>query len=196
MNNWEFYNVNYLGTSIINDNTGQIPHQAKYRIIYVNTDTGELSSITDLESKKYKRNKCLELFHNVYNKHFKAKKISIFSVVVNEEEYGSISKFINTITRKLKRKGIERFGYVWVRDIGEIKFQKHFHIIIATSKVEKKLFNTLFNKKQHNAYNIEFMNSSKGIINYIKEKELYGKKRQRTFGKSRFFPLNTICKTN
>ncbi len=196
MSDYRLEKVVYLSEgSTDSDNLGQIPLKAKYKKTFLNTITGELSYTTDLLSKVSKRNKFINQFCEVYSKSFKNKKISILSLVVYTERYKSISKFINTITRKLKRKNIERLGYVWIRDVGDERFEKHYHIIISTSRIDSTMFHTLFNKKTHNDFKVEFMRDEEGMANYIKEKDLFGEKNQRSYGKSRLFPLKK-SKTN
>ena len=190
MNDWILLRLNYLlEGSNQSDNTGQIPKCAKYKKTFLNLQTGQVCEITDLQSKKCKRNYFLNLFLNVYQKCFKSKTVSILGFIVYQEYYGSVTKFINTISRKLKRKGVERLGYVWVRDIGENRFEKHFHLLIATSKMDSPIFHAIFHNKRHNKYKLEFMDSMKGIKNYLKEKELYGIGKQRSFSKSRKFQM-------
>jgi hypothetical protein len=173
---------------------GQAPLTAKYKKTFLNTETGQICEITDLESKIYKRNNCLKLFFNVYTKYFVKKSLTILTAVVNDDEYPSITKFVNTVTRKLKRKGIDRLGYVWVRDVGKKKFHKHYHIIIATTKIDDGLFKELFSKKKHNHYEVQFLKTPKGMAKYIKVKDLYGANKQRTYGKSRKFPIKKEIK--
>jgi hypothetical protein len=183
-------NTKYLSDgSKKSDNIGQTPIIAKYENTFVNTVTGEVRSVTDLQSKIYKRDNCLKLFFRVYTKWFVKKSHSIICAVVNQDEYDTISKFINTITRKLQRKGIDRLGYVWVRDVGKEKFHKHFHILIATTRINKVLFNELFNGKKHNRYEVQFLKTPRGMAKYITDKDLYGANKQRTYGKSRQFPI-------
>ncbi len=104
-----------------------------------------------------------------------------------ESHYDSISKFINTINKKLSRKKIERFGYVWVRDVGDVKAELHFHILLATSRISPQTFNELFSKKTNSNYEVEFAYHPKGLKKYIEKKGLYGSKGKRAFGKSREF---------
>ena len=123
--------------------------KAKYKKTFLNSSTGELVSITDLQSNIYKRNKFIKLFMEVYLKHFKNKSISILCFVVYPNRYGTISKFTNTISRKLKRKGISRLGYIWVRDVGNERFEKHFHYLLATSRINDNLLNKLDRPSEH-----------------------------------------------
>ncbi len=190
MNNWKLFNLSYLsGRSDKSDNMGQIPLTAKYQKTFVNNETGELRKVTDLESKIYKRDKNLKLFFKIYSKHFTNKKVSLLSAVVNQENYSTITKFVNTINRKLKRAGVDRLGYVWIRDVGDEIFHKHFHIIIATSRIREEIFYELFCKKKHNHYEVQFVKTIKGILKYIIDKDLFGEHKQRSYGKSRKFPI-------
>lgn len=174
-------------TSIYSNNLGQTAHQAKFEIGYVNFITGETSRTTDLDKKKYKRNKLFSRFLNTYYHYMDRQDVSVLSFVTSQEKYDNISKFINTLTRKLTRKGITRYGYIWIRDIGDIKFHNHFHVLMAISRINSQQFNELFNHKEKSGYDVQFMRTKTGMINYIKKKELYGKKRQRTYGRSRQF---------
>ena len=129
MGEWALRNIRYLSEgSNKSVNKGQTSILPKYSKTYLNIETGELNEVTDLQSKIYKRDKYLRLFFNVYLKYFSNKKITILSAVVNQDTYPTITKFINTITRKLKRKGIDRLGYFWIRDVGDERFHNHFHI--------------------------------------------------------------------
>ena len=106
------------GASIESNNSGQTPQRAKYRKHFVNLDTAVISQITDLQSRKFKRNNMINQFVKCYASMFKKQKISILTFVVNEEYYQSISRFINMISKKFARKDIKKLGYVWVRDVG------------------------------------------------------------------------------
>ncbi len=189
MSEWVLRNIRYLSEgSNKSVNTGQTPILPKYNKTYLNIETGELNEVSDLQSKIYKRDRFLRLFFNVYQKYYSNKKITILSAVVNQDTYPTITKFINTITRKLKRKGIERLGYFWVRDVGDKRFHKHFHIFLATSIISTEKFKSIFEKKDHSNYEIEYL-KSKGMKSYINDKELFAANKQRAFGKSKTFPL-------
>ena len=190
MNPWILKSLSYLSEgSEKSDKLGQTPITAKYKKTFLNIETSELREITDLQSKLYKRDNYLKLFFSVYTKYFKEKTHSVICAVVNQDEYSTITKFVNTIGRKLQRKGIDRLGYVWVRDVGDEIFHKHFHIIIATTRISEELFKELFFEKKHNRYEVQFLKTPKGMAKYITDKNLYGEDKQRTYGKSRFFPI-------
>ena len=187
MSEWKLRNIRYLSEgSNTSDNVGQTPVREKYQKTFLNTETGELKTITDLQSKIYKRDGFMRDFFKTYLKSYSNKKISILSAVVNQDSYPTITKFINTIIRKLKRKGIERLGYFWVRDVGDKRFHKHWHLLVATSRITEDKFKNIFEKKDHSNYEVEFL-KSKGMKSYIKEKELYAANKQRAFGKSKTF---------
>ena len=189
MSEWALRKIRYLSEgSNKSVNSGQTPILPKYQKTFLNIETGELNEITDLQSKIYKRDRFLQSFFNVYYGSNTKNKISILSAVVNQDSYTTITKFINTITRKLKRKGIDRLGYFWVRDVGDKRFHKHFHIFLATSKISAEKFKSIFEKKDHSNYEIEYL-KSKGMKSYINDKELYAANKQRAFGKSKTFPL-------
>ncbi len=188
MSNYKLWKFDVLsGGSIESDNSGQIPHQAKYRKHFVNLDTAEVSSVTDLDSRKFKRNRHIVNFTKTYSAQFKKQDVSILSCVVNESRYSTVSKFINMIGKKLSRKKIEKLGYVWVRDVGEIIFERHFHVIIAVSRITQKSFDELFSAKRHSLFEVEFLRNPNGIKAYLTKKELFGIKKQRSYGKSKEF---------
>ena len=196
MNHWNLIYIHYLSEgSMKSDNIGHTPLTAKYKKTFLNTETGQICEVTDLESKIYKRDNYVKLFFNVYTKYFVNKTHSVICAVVNQEEYATITKFVNTITRKLQRKGIDRLGYVWVRDVGDEIFHKHYHIIIATTRINEVLFNELFCRKKHNHYDVEFLKTPKGMAKYITDKDLYGANKQRTYGKSWKFPIRKLMKS-
>ncbi len=179
--------VNLMGESDNSDNYGQTPQRAKSLKYFVNRFTGEMVLVTDLQQRKNKRNLHLDNFITTYDNLQKEGLVSILGIVVNVSEYNTISKFLDSMRKKLKRKNIDTLGYVWVRDSGDRKAIPHFHIMIATSKISSEDFNKLFSKKRHSKYEVQLSYNPKGLKAYIKVKELFGGKRQRAFGKSKVF---------
>jgi hypothetical protein len=49
------------------------------------------------------------------------------------------------------------------------------------------MFRELFQGIKHDKYKVEFMKSKRGLRNYLKNKELFGAKGQRTYGRSKSF---------
>jgi hypothetical protein len=190
MKEWALKKIKYLSEgSNDSDNLGQTPMRPRYEKTFVNVETGEYSVTTDLQSKTYRRNRYITDFFKTYEKSYSDRLVSELGCVVNPDFYPTISKFINTIKRKLKRKGIELLGYVWVRDVGDIKFEKHFHVLLATSRITAETFENILKKKKKGGYKCEFLKAPKGKKNYLVEKNLYADKKQRAFGKSRRFIL-------
>jgi hypothetical protein len=179
--------VNLMGESVNSDNYGQNPQLAKSLKYFVNRFTGELVLVTDLQQRKNKRNQHLDSFIKTYSNDYNDNIVSILGIVVNVPDYPSISKFLDSIKKKLKRKNIQPLGYVWVRDLGERRAIPHYHIMLATTKITSDEFKKLFSKKRHSKYEVQLSYNPKGLKAYIKVKELYGGKRQRAFGRSKEF---------
>ncbi len=189
MKEWRLSNIKYISeASILSDNSGQIPKKAKYQLTFINIITGYMSFSSDIIQKRTKRNKIIDCFQNTYSKlYFERKSVSIFSCVVSQEQYNSPSKFIQAFKRKFARKGIQVLGYIWVRDIGDIKFDLHYHFLIATERIGSDIFKELFSSKKKRAYEVQFLRTRTGMSRYLQKKELYGKKKQRSTGMSRKF---------
>jgi hypothetical protein len=188
MQQWVIAGIKYLDEgSVYSDSMGQYPLKARYIKRIVNLYTGELIEITDLQTKKRNRNNALNMFFGEYANFHKKAEISILSLVVDASKYDTIATFNASFNKKLKRKGIKRLGYVWVRDIGDFKFEKHFHVLIATSSISEAMFHSLFQKNKDNKYKVQFLKTKYGMKNYIKAKELYAALKQRSYGRSREF---------
>ena len=177
----------FKGESIKSNNTGHYPLQPKYKKTFFDSETSSCWSVTDLDIKKQKRTNTISEFKNAYSRLYYLKKVSLFTAVVNQAYYDKIGKFINTITRKFKRKGISKLGHVWVRDIGDVKFVKHFHVLLATDYLNKDSFNEIFMKKKHSKYEIQYVKTVGGISNYLVNKELFASRGERAYQKSRCF---------
>lgn len=180
--------IKYLSEgSSKSDNTGHSPIQALYMKSIVNINTGEVIEVTDLQCKLRKRDSALRDFFGKYGNLWKNGEISILSNYVDAVKYDTIATFNSSFNKKLKRKGIKRLGYVWVRDIGDIKFEKHFHVLIATSRITAEVFRSLFKAKKDNRYKVQFLKTKNGMRDYIMKKELYAASKQRSYGRSRKF---------
>lgn len=181
------------GWSKNSNKSGLLPQKARIEKQFVHIRTGELIINSDLNIRKYKRNKTVDSFGDSYESAYRRKEVSILSFVVNADIYNSASKFIEMLVKKLKRYNIPKLGHIWVRDVGEIKFEKHFHILVSIPRIESDIFNKLFHCGVEKKYKVEFMKTKRGLRNYLKKKELFGIKGQRTYGRSRLFkkPVNT-----
>jgi hypothetical protein len=189
MSHWKLRNIKYLSEgSYTSINLGQTPVREKYLKVFKHEDTGLIKCVSDLQSKIHKRNNYLNLFIGVYGKHVKDKTVTILTLVINQERYSTMTKFINTISRKLKRKGIARLGYVWVRDVGDKEY-KHFHLLLAISRINQTQFDELFCGKSQGKYEVQFKRTKRGMINYLIRKDLFAANKQRAFAKSMKFNL-------
>jgi hypothetical protein len=176
-----------LGKSYNSNNTGQTALEPMYIKTFINTFTNNFCQISDLEIRKNKRNQYLDNFTSTYERSYHEKSISILGIVVNVSDFSSITSFISTIKKKLRRKKIQVLGYVWVRDSGEKRVKPHFHILLASSRISQEQFDELFSKKRKSNYEIQLSYFPKGLKAYLKKKGIFGKKRQKAFGKSRIF---------
>ena len=178
------------------DNLGEIPRKATKAIRFINVETGEMFTTTDLDIKKDKRKKALIVFQETYNRLLQLKCITIMLIVVPVENCRTVGEFMKEFKEKITRIKIEIFGYYWQRDIGEIIFEKHFHIMVAVTRIIASSFRTLMKNKKPNSYKVELCNSISGFKDYLKEKEIYAPYKHRAFGKSQQYrkPINALQK--
>jgi hypothetical protein len=173
------------GRSINSNKLGLTPRKATYKKHLVNTETGEYFVDTDLDAKKRKRNKMLKKFKVTYAYPFKKQQISILSFVIDEKDYETPSKFLNNLNKRLKKLNIQRYGYVWVRDVGEKRAVPHYHILVATSRISPADFKKLCTTRGAK-FEVQFAETKTGLTAYLMEKEIYGKDNQKTFGCSEY----------
>jgi hypothetical protein len=175
--------------SIHNDNYGFFKHNYPlYEIRLTNKETGVSFWGNDLQLKKNKKNKVIEDFEKAYWDYYNSGLLTISSCVVNAEDFNSVSEFIDTKKRLLKKKNIKILGYVSVLDIGETLFKPHYHILLATTKMTEDDVLKFLNDKGKKRYSAEFLKTKKGMQNYLNKKELYSKnKKGRSYTKSRKF---------
>jgi hypothetical protein len=176
-----------LGRSYNSNNTGQTPLEPMYIKTFVNNYTNTVCQISDLDIRKNKRNHYLDTFISTYEKLYYKESISILGIIVNVSDYPTITKFLEMFKKKLKRKDIETLGYVWLRDAGDKVAEPHFHIILASTRILKEQFKEMFTKKKISNYEVQLSYFPNGLKAYFKKKGVFGKKKQRSFGKSTIF---------
>jgi hypothetical protein len=186
MSEYILFNYQNLVGSDNNNNSGHSPRKPKYAKTFLNTATGVLHTATDIEILRSKRNKIINQFNDTYERKYQNQEVSILSFIVNESDYSTVSKFLNSVSAKLRRKHVSKLGYYWLRDVGENEFKPHFHVIMATSRITVAEFQSLFLKRKQK-YKVEFQKTKSGLKKYLTDKELFGKKGQRTFGRSKTF---------
>jgi hypothetical protein len=183
---WKFnraYPLIARGSYTIND-LAVIPRSATKAIRFVEHETGEMFTTTDLAIKKSKRKKALSDFQDAYKIFLKKKSVTIMLIVVPVENYRTVGEFIKGLKDKFGRRKIYTYGYYWQRDIGDVLFEMHYHIMLAVSRIDASAFKELMeNKKPHN-YKVVLCNSLERYKNYLKKKEIYAPHKCRAYGRS------------
>ena len=89
---------------------------------------------------------------------------------------------------------IKLLGYVWVHDVGEENFGHHFHLVIATNKINGyKYPNALKLDFKGNKIHGDFVKKDDAFKNYLIGKSLYERGyRKRLYGKSIKFKTTRI----
>jgi len=177
-----------LGSSEYINKSGQIPRQASQLLSFLNTETGELFTVTDLTIKVSKRNHVFDEFRRVYENLHRQQRVSVLGFVVSSEV--APSYFIAMLKKKLNRKGINCWGYIWSRDIGDIRFKQHTHCIIVSDFLSVEKFSDLFYKKRDN-YSVILIDSLAGQKGYLASKNIYADYKQRAWSKSKHFKIPT-----
>jgi hypothetical protein len=163
-----------------------------YSSVFQNDNDGSFFELDDVQIMRYKRNKALCMFFDTYaNK----EKYQLF-------EFGLpclVSENMSVIIRKLKRKcnsiNNKLLGYVWVYDVGEENFGAHYHLIIATMKInDYKYPNALKLDFKGSKIHGNFVKKDEAFKNYLTGKCLYDRGyRKRLYGRSiNFKTIRTI----
>ena len=163
-----------------------------YSSVFQNDNDGSFFELDDVQIMRYKRNKALCIFFDTYaNK----EKYQLF-------EFGLpclVSENMSVIIRKLKRKcnsiNNKLLGYVWVYDVGEENFGAHYHLIIATMKInDYKYPNALKLDFKGSKIHGNFVKKDEAFKNYLTGKCLYDRGyRKRLYGRSiNFKTIRTI----
>ncbi len=170
-------NIKFLWTeklieaSIDSDNLCQ-QHTPRWRKYFLNLDTGQIFSCTDIDIKKKNRLDKLNLFIDAYYDLHQNNKLSIISTVVNVDDY-KVSEFLLFTKRKLLRHKIHILGYVNVLDSGSIKNKNHNHILIATTTISQEQLDTLMNDKDKERFSSEFLKTKNGMKEYLHKKAVF-----------------------
>ena len=154
--------------------------------VFSNEVTGKTFVFTDVEILKYKRNKKINSFFDVYSNNEK------FSLI----EFGIpylVTDKIERITQKIKRRcsnnGFNVLGFVWLFDIGEENFGAHYHLVIAIKRYNLKRYPDFLKidfKKQ--SIHGSFVRNRVAFRRYLTGKDVFERgKRKRVFGNTRRF---------
>ena len=154
-----------------------------YSSVFQNDNDGSFFELDDVQIMRYKRNKAICMFFETYTN---KEKYQLF-------EFGLpflVSENMSVIIRKLKRKcnsiNNKLLGYVWVYDVGEENFGAHYHLIIATMKInDYKYPNALKLDFKGSKIHGNFVKKDEAFKNYLTGKCLYDRGyRKRLYGRS------------
>jgi hypothetical protein len=177
--------IPYGRRSIYIDKWGEVAHEPTRDIIFVDDSTGEIFISNDLKIKIYKRNKKIKAFYEFYNHYFKKKLVSIVLYVVNVKCISSISNQLKSIRKKLKKKQIQLLANYWQRDIGEKKFEPHFHLMLALPRINIELFNQLFEGDYESGAKAELCDDLQKFTKYLMKKKFFAPFKQKNNSISR-----------
>ncbi len=168
------------------DKWGEIPHKPRRQLVFVEDETGETFRITDLSLKKIKRNKVLFKLYSTYKEYIKKKEISSVFLVLEVKRISNISNYIKNLKKALKKRNVNLYAYYWQRDVGDILFVPHYHIIIIVSKINYEVLSKLFKSKNRCGHKAEFGHSLYDFKSYLKKKEFYAPFKKRNYALSKF----------
>ena len=169
-------------TKLVNE-TGVVIRKPMYSSVFQNDNDGSFFELDDVQIMRYKRNKAICMFFETYTN---KEKYQLF-------EFGLpflVSENMSVIIRKLKRKcdsiNNKVLGYLWVYDVGEENFGKHYHLLIATMKInDYKYPNALKLDFKGGKIHGDFVRTNEAFKNYLIGKCLYDRGyRKRLYGKS------------
>lgn len=179
-----------LGTKkSFQDSKGFTPLIAKQMLQFLNEETAEVFKTTDLRIRKSKKAKKFLQFLKAYESPFKSGDITIIGFVIDYSDEILPQYLIKEIKKRLKRMNVEILGYIGIRDIGDNKFQRHIHLLIALRKISREIFDKIKGKPSEKKAVAEIYDL-KGIVFYLIKKELYaGHKSRPYFFSSKFRKL-------
>jgi hypothetical protein len=177
----------FEGGSNVNNNWGYNPRVATRKYFFINTNTKETFSVTDLILQKQRRNRVLVKMRETYSRLIVGKKISTLIIVAPVDYYEKPVDFLKGFKKKLITNDISLLGYYWQRDIGDGEFKRHYHFIFFLKKIDGVIFKKLFKSKKDAKYEAEFCDSLSNFKGYLKKKELYAPEKKRSYGCSRVF---------
>ncbi|WP_439506670.1 hypothetical protein [Sediminibacterium sp.] len=186
---WFFcYTTNLIERgSMVIDNRGEIARTPKTIITFHNSETLQYIKVDDVVLAKQRRNRRFLKFLKTYKNAFKKKDISVLLSVVDIDAYPSPKAYVDLLKDRCKAKSIDIHGYIWLRDIGDKEFKRHYHFIIVTSRIKNSLSSTLFEKLNTKDADHIFCNNLKASVEYLIAKEMYSPLKSRSYGSSRSF---------
>jgi hypothetical protein len=115
------------------------------------------------------------------------KEVSIILVAVSIEKYTTAKQYMDILKDQLKANDIELYGYYYQRDIGEKRFERHFHFLVATSRIANNKVVHFLRKYSSKINKITLSFSIEGFTSYLIDKEIYCPYKHKSWGCSRNF---------
>ena len=186
---WRFYGMTplYERGSLIIDIRGEIAQVANKRLHFFEDETGLISSVTDLQLKKQKRNRKILQFKHAYQRLAEKKQISIILIAVCITKYPTAKQYMDILKDQLKANDIELYGYYYQRDIGDKRFERHFHFLVTTSRIANNKVVHFLRKCSSKKNKITLSFSIEGFTSYLIDKEIYCPYKHKSWGCSRNF---------
>jgi hypothetical protein len=151
-----------------------VSRKAKKKLDFVDTITGCMTTRTDYEILKWRRNIKLDLVIQRYEDKFKNQEVSVLDMVVYISKYPKFSYALKLLKKWLIKQHIKVHSYCWVRDVGFIEFKPHFQCVLVTTRIEKGVFKKIFTLKDNDNIRVTLAHSLEKSVNYLKGKEIYG----------------------
>ena len=149
------------------------------------TTNGQKFIVTDVQIMKYKRNL---LLHN-FNDKFKSTDYTWLEIGFDFSINERVSDVLLKLKRNLIKIEVPVKGYVWLVDKGDQYHNMHFHLLVATPRLDmsgKALPACLKLKFKNKKIHSSFVSNKPKMIDYLLKKEIYYiGKRKRVYGKNR-----------
>jgi hypothetical protein len=158
----------------------------KYVKAFRNKITQEKFVTNEVQIMKYKRNKKITLFFDTYSSY---SKFSLIEIGFDFEVTPKVSDVLRIAKRNIARLNQDFLGYIWLVDKGTENGTMHFHLIVASNKLDfvgKKLPREMLFKFNGKKIHSSFVKNNEKLKKYLLKKKIYFiGKRKRVFGKSR-----------
>lgn len=162
----------------------------KWRLTFLNEETGEIVETNDLEMYYRRRAKRFKTFFEYAERLKKEGRYSFLFITLtraNVDNY-AIRKFLEGYKKRLYRRGINVYGYLWVLEVGKKSGMIHYHVCIIVDYIDlrnKKIPDFLKpdNGLWGSLTRVEFIKKSvkNYLMNYLR-KEIPNVYNTRTYG--------------
>jgi hypothetical protein len=165
----------FFNTPILSSQGGNFNKLPSYDSFVVkNNDFYENLEITGYGKIKKRRNDRLEDFKNAYQDLVIKGRMSVLCLVVWADKQKNINNFIKYFkNKKLWKLGIKASSHCRVNDIGQKSKRPHWHVFIATSKINETDLKRIFKESKKSKYTGILMDDTFSLVPYCQKKELY-----------------------